>query len=423
MQKSTEPGPGRAPSLRVRAIRGAVVAFIAVLVAGLGVVLHRFDLPLVDTFDRHVGDWRIALGSPKAAAQRQDIAIVLITERTLLDYESRSPIDRALLAKLVREIDAARPKAIGLDIIFDRRTRHDEPLFTALREAKSPVVLGRIVRWQQGMQQESLDIQDELLSRAGRPSGHLMLGRREGMLTTNDSVVRYIASPHPGEAAGTVVGGARSGQARRALAEPFVDVLARAAQITHRPPNGIISWQRAPSPLVEVFTTIPIDRHKPEDLQRSDAFLLSDGDRSRLANRIVLIGAAMLDRDQHLTPLSVLDRSQVPGVMIHAQALAQRIDGNRDIHRLRDSISGLAAAAVALACFMIARHTGFSPRGVAYGPVGGALIALSSFVAYAHYRIDFPSIALATAWMGGGAAGFASDWIFRRLGLDDRHES
>lgn len=415
--------PVHGRGFRLRVARGAIVALLAVLIAGLGVVLHRLDLPLVDTFDRNVGDWRIARGSPPAAAQRRDIAIVLITERTLLDYESRSPIDRALLSELVRAIDAASPKAIGLDFIFDRRTRHDEPLLAALREAKAPVVLGRTVGWQQGVPKESLDIQDELLSRSGRPSGHLMLGRREGLLTAKDSVVRYIASVEPEAAGGATVGAARGGQARSEPPEPFVDVLARAGGIGHRPPNGIISWLRDPSPLVEVFTTIPIDRHKPEDVKPGGASLLLDGDRSRLAGRIVLIGAALIDRDQHLTPLSVLDRRPVPGVMIHAQALAQRIDGDRDIHRLPDWISGVAAAVVALVCFMVARHTGFNPRGVAYGPVGGGLIALASFVAYAHYRIDFPSIALATAWMGGGAAGFAADWIYRRLGLAGPRES
>ena len=59
-------------------------------------------------------------------------------------------------------------------------------------------------------------------------------------------------------------------------------------------------------------------------------------------------------RDQHLTPLSILDGTPMPGVYIHAQALAQRIDGNRDIRRLPLPLIWLIAFLVSFACVALA---------------------------------------------------------------------
>ena len=117
MPKTSPAEPARTSSCAWRLALAIVAALYAGGVAAIGLVLHRADFAIVHTFDKHVGDWRIALGSPLAAAQRSDIAIVLITEETLLDYESRSPIDRALVGELVRAIDSAGPKAIGVDLI------------------------------------------------------------------------------------------------------------------------------------------------------------------------------------------------------------------------------------------------------------------------------------------------------------------
>jgi CHASE2 domain-containing sensor protein len=121
-----------------------LVCVFCLLVAASGLELDRRDLQLVQTFDKVAGDWRVALGSPPAPDQRTDIAVVLITEDSLLDYDARSPIDRALLAELVRAVDQAAPRAIVFDIIFDRRARADDTLIDAIARAKAPVVLAAI---------------------------------------------------------------------------------------------------------------------------------------------------------------------------------------------------------------------------------------------------------------------------------------
>jgi adenylate cyclase len=48
-----------------------------------------------------------------------------------------------------------------------------------------------------------------------------------------------------------------------------------------------------------------------------------------LDGRFVLIGGNFSDRDQHLVPLSVADGQRYPGLFVHAQILAQVLDGRR----------------------------------------------------------------------------------------------
>jgi adenylate cyclase len=416
LSPSADPPPADRRRPWVAAITRFVAAVVlCTLIAAAGLVMNQYNLSMVDTLDKHLGDWRIALGSPRAPAQRPDIAVVLITEETLLDYESRSPIDRGLLAELIRAIDASAPRAMALDLIFDRRTRSDDRLLAALKGTKAPIVLGAIDRRIQGPQQ-SLALQAEFLAAAGRPVGHLMLERKTGMLAgASDSTVRLVAGPAAGEES------PRSDPAPSAVPrsppEAFADMIARSAGANHRPAYRDISWLRRPASGEPLFMVLRLPQHDPETLKPALAGLFLDSWRELLKGRIVLVGAHMVDRDQHTTPLSILEGT-VPGVLIHAQALAQRLDGTRDIVRWPWWIVFPIVTIVALACFAAARWTGLNPHGALFGLAGLALIGLASFLAYWLGRVDFPSIALTVAWLGGGAGGFGSEWLFRRLGVE-----
>jgi CHASE2 domain-containing sensor protein len=372
------------------------------------VLLNTIDLPLVDTLDKHVGDYRIAYGSQRAPKQRDDIAVVLITEQTLLDYESRSPIDRRLVGEVIRAVDAAKPKAIGVDLIFDRRTSQDQNVIAAIRQANAPIVLGSIDERVAGIDSESLLIQAEFLKAVNRPHGHVMLARKEGMLAVTDSVVRYIAPPYEGATESRAVTGAtRSGAAGplRTPSRSLIDELAAAAGISFQPKSRVIAWQRSPDASTPLFLRLEVPRHAPADLKRGLEGLVSPIWRELLKDRIVLIGATMIDRDQHLSPLSVVDRAPTAGIFIHAQALAQRID-KREVWELPAPVVWAVSALVALACLIAARRNGLQPHSFGYGVVGLVLIGLMSFGAYRLLLIDFPSVALATAWALGGAGGF-----------------
>ena len=111
-------------------------------------------------------DLRTALLSERRANQYDRIALVEVTNETL-EYcpqpdgklgpqpngklklgrcEYITPIDRKLLAELIRTIDAAEPTAIGLDFIFDRATEtsKDDDLLSAITDARAPIVLGAL---------------------------------------------------------------------------------------------------------------------------------------------------------------------------------------------------------------------------------------------------------------------------------------
>src|SRR5690242_17105819 len=70
------------------------------------------------------------------------IAIIGITEETLLRLPYRSPIDHGFLARLIDDLAAAEPAAIGLDILIDRPTEaeKDDALRDALHRAAGKLV-------------------------------------------------------------------------------------------------------------------------------------------------------------------------------------------------------------------------------------------------------------------------------------------
>ena len=246
-----------------------------------------------------------------------------------------------------------------------------------------------------------------------------MLERREGFLAASDAVVRYIARayrPNGNDINVSVVAGTRYAPQSPTLRRPvdaFVDVIATQLGIRHNPSNNIIAWQRSP-PNYELFATIRVPRHLPGQVrvtvERIPAF------RDLLNGRIVFVGASMVDRDQHRTPLSVVEDPTVPGVIIHAQALAQRMDGNRDIIVWSWYKLLLLVAGVAFTCFVVAENHRIDPQGLLYGLFGLLAIGILSFISFKYFRFDIPSIALASAWAFGGFSGFCFGWLYRRWG-------
>jgi len=154
---------------RSRTRRVAPILLIAVIaaaaIAGALIALSRHQLMLLAAPDRMTYDWRTALFSRTEPQTRKDIALVLIGDRSLARYPYQLPMDRGLLAQIVRTLDAAGAKAIGLDIIFDRATDKDDILIDAIRGSKAPVVLGAIDSRLTGIEPENLAFQRAFLSR------------------------------------------------------------------------------------------------------------------------------------------------------------------------------------------------------------------------------------------------------------------
>lgn len=385
-----------------------LLTFFCLVVASIGLELDRRDLHLLQTFDKMIGDWRIALGSPRAPDQRSDIAIVLVTEDSLLDYESRSPIDRTLIAELVRQIDRHEPRVIALDFIFDRVTGTDAILFDAIARAKTPIVLGAIDERVRDLDGSppclSLTRQQQWLHAASRPTGHVMLERKPGALPTgSDSTIRNIAGPIKTKSGHQICD--RVSPVTRSFSDAIVAATGEPLAVVNRR----IAWLRQPANGSDLFDTMSVPRHDPSLVQARIAKLVGSEWQDRLRNRVVIIGAQMLDRDLHTTPLSVLD-GPVAGVTIHAQAVAQQLDRNRGLKR--DVITPPwwlmlpILTLLTLASFGLVQITRIDPSGLLWGIGGFILVGFAGLAALRFSNIELPSIALATTWLGGGFGSF-----------------
>src|SRR6476660_6322192 len=112
---------------------GATLLFV--IAAMIAASLSR---PVQNMFD----DVMISVVSPYTDPG-DEIVVIAITEETLAKLSYREPIDRGFLADLVATIDAASPRAIGIDILFDQPTEpvKDDQLARILQSTNSPLVL------------------------------------------------------------------------------------------------------------------------------------------------------------------------------------------------------------------------------------------------------------------------------------------
>ena len=124
------------------ALTVALVALAAVFV----LVLTGNRVPALQGWESAARDVRTALFSHSTSAHHPHVALVTIDDAALGPFANLAPIDRALLARLIKEIDQAGPAAIGVDLLFVRPTerRHDVASQRALLRANSPIVLGGV---------------------------------------------------------------------------------------------------------------------------------------------------------------------------------------------------------------------------------------------------------------------------------------
>jgi CHASE2 domain-containing sensor protein len=156
---------------------GAIWACLVAL--GL-LTLSRADY-LPEGPDEWTYDWRTLFFSPTVDQPRQDIALVVIDEESMGDYDYLSPVDRQLVATLLHALDAAQPRAIGLDFIYDRKSEpaKTEALIEAIRSVRAPLVFGAIDLRVRGFRDENLAYQEQFIARTGRDAGHVFFARQQ----------------------------------------------------------------------------------------------------------------------------------------------------------------------------------------------------------------------------------------------------
>lgn len=377
----------------------AAAGVLAVLVTLIVMLADHYHV-LPEAPDKFIYDWRSSLFSTKIVSQRRDIAIVYIDEASLANYPYKSPIDRALIASLVKSIDQSKPKAIGLDIIFDRPTEpdRDDVLLRTLQRVQAPLILVGTDKSESGVSLEAIEWQSRFLKKANRIVATPFFGAEESALSLDDSVVRIMP---PFEASNNVK-------------KPFAAALAEQTGIYQYPHSLLIDWLLPSLDGHEVFQTFSVPSHNRVSIDADADAVIPKIMQAALANRIVILAGNLTGVDWHRVPMTVMNNLEVPGAYIHAQMLAQILDGRQ----IKDAPKLLTVFIVYVSAFFlylgIELITERHPEIVFEALIIGAAILFGTMMYWA-YRISFPSAHLLMAWFLVAFFGKYTNSLLKRL--------
>jgi adenylate cyclase len=319
------------------------------------------------------------------------VTIVTIDESTFAELGVQWPFPRAMHGELLRKISAGRPRAIGVDLLFDapsaRGPADDEALSRAVAEAGN-VVLG--AAW-------AMDVQPGMVRgtcnfplpeiRAGAAAVALV-----NLAADDDGAVRRASL------------GFTCGRQRVSAMAVELHRLATASGLPTTPlpttAEALINFRGGPRTFPWVsYYRVYRDEVGPE--------LFRD--------QIVLIGTTSeVMHDLYPSPFAAA--GDMPGVEIHANALATFIRGNR-IHEVPRSASAALAVAAALAgsTLVVRLQAARALAGAAL--LGGALaaLAIAGFLASDVWvRVMAPACALLLGYGATVVEGFVREQRERR---------
>ena len=280
-------------ALRSLRVAGLSVLVAIVMTAAIWGVVHSIGFLLRTEF--FVEDIERSIYTP-VEPQDQDVVVVSIDDSTLDGCPYTSPIDRAFLKKLIEWLAAQKPRAIGLDVLFDQPTEpaKDLALANLFRTITTPLVVSYV--------------NDPAIETPERQAFE------------NSFVppkVRGIANlaEDPFDTARFIMPG-KPGPDGRFIAS-FPIRLAGHVGIAPPPPLTEIAWRGRPDADTDPFRIYP-------------AQLVPKLDPAFFRGKIVLVGADFSITDRHRTPFAAVfqgSRGVLPGVVIQAHALAQLLDG------------------------------------------------------------------------------------------------
>jgi adenylate cyclase len=289
---------------------------------------EQVPTPATSEAEQALYDWRSYTFTP-VVEQDERLLIVVYDDETLIAARKRSPLDRGLLAKALRNLDGLGAKAIGIDILFDQPQDEDDELVATLRAMKTPVAVAYAetevtaddIRWAQQKYLEEF------------------LGRLEGsnarpasiMLDNSFGITRLWPRIHPqlppllGRAMLTA-----AGEGAKTL--PGYD-----GAIRYRRPIHDAQTDERP-----VYASLPIGNFADPEVAAALAGIV--------AGRYVLIGGDIVDYDRVETTLTNFTGApRPPGIQVHADLIAQMLDGVRPPTPLPATLWALAIAFVACA--------------------------------------------------------------------------
>lgn len=292
---------GQAPIFREWRIADLIVlAAAGLLAASIGLGASR-TLGFVAAMEQWLVDARLTGFSPSLREPHPRIIIATITEEALATLAYRSPIDRRFVATLVDTLRSKGVDQVGVDLLFDQPTLPEAD--TALKEALAKYTIGPVIAW--------ADVEDGLTAaqksflEAFAKDARVARGWAT-LFKDRDGTVRSIYPGRPSADTGK-------------WELSFAGAMAAANGIT--PPRETMGLAY----LTREKLRLPV-------FEQYEAHLIAALPESLFKGKIVLVGVDLPEADRSRTPLAALlghTAGSLPGVVIHAQALAQLLSDRK----------------------------------------------------------------------------------------------
>jgi adenylate cyclase len=292
------------------------------LLAALLVARFAWAIPVLGDAERNLYDYR-AYQFAEFAPQDERIMLVVYDEQSLIDSRKRSPLDRRKMIDALKFLDTQGAKAIGIDILFDQPQDEDEELVETLRSMKTPtaVAYANIEENEENFvydQQVYLDEFHGALEGSNAFSASIQLSNAFG-------VTRIF--PDINEKRPPLIGRAMlsaAGEGDKALPgyEGAINyrLCANCAGDDADEEQAQQGEQLADAPL---YNKLQIDLFADPEIAELVAAEYS------LEGKYILIGADLVDFDRVPTTFTADAGRHVAGVTVHADTIAQMLDGKR----------------------------------------------------------------------------------------------
>lgn len=297
---------------------------LTVLLVAAAILIARFGwfVPIVTQAEVGLYDFRsYEIAGQNAVEQDDRIIMVVYDEQTLIAARKRSPLDRGILASTLRNLDKLGVKAIGIDILFDQPQDEDDELIETLRNMKTPVSVAYVLQEANAddivydQQQYLEDFMARLEGSNAHPAS-IQLSDQFGVTrlwpTPDDrlpSTLTRAMLTAAGEG-GQILPGYTGAIRYRLSARDGQDDTAEDGQ----------------SAVAEsLFPQIPIDTLADEAVFAIPE--VADEYRPLFEGKYILIGGNLVDFDRVPTTMTEGTGFEPPGLQVHAEMMAQMLDG------------------------------------------------------------------------------------------------
>ena len=277
--------------------------------------------PLTNAAERAFYDMR-AYYSADIVEPDDRVVAVVFTDEALIELEKRSPLPRDVIARALRTLDQMNPKAIGIDILFDQPQAEDSDLIDALRSMKTPVSVAYAntetnqddIKRQQ---QEYLEyFMTQLESSNSHPSSVRLdaaFGQTRVWPSIEPDLPPVLGRSMVGDAGGPI--------------EPFSNYeggieFRRSLYEDQSDDGAALGEEEQADVSAPLFSAIDIRVFADAD-PAVIPFLAE-----LIEGKYVLMGAEIVDVDRKEVTFTSIDGDEPAGIYVHAEMIAQILDGN-----------------------------------------------------------------------------------------------